>query len=335
LHLAHNIYIDTADNASIEVRLPMPLPHVTILMCARNGAPFIEEQLESLDRQSHGDWSILIADDRSSDATATIVDDWIAGAGAGRARCANVGGRGIAANYLELLARTGPEDGAIAFCDQDDIWLPHKLQRALERLAAVPRPDRPAAYACRSLVFHDRPDDARPSRAPRRLPAFGNAMVQNMLAGHALVINQAAAALLRDTVPAALAAGVPFHDWWAYLVLSGAGAQIVLDDEPGVLYRQHGANVLGDNRGLRAGLSRARMIAARRYRGWLDRNLAGLEACAGVLTPQSEAHLRRVVEWRARRGMPRLLQGPGQVGLYRQGMIDGAVLSVMARTGWM
>ena len=313
----------------------MPLPHVTILMCTRNGAPFIEAQLGSLDGQSHGDWSMLVADDRSGDATAAIVDNWIAGAGAGRARRVNVDGHGIAANYLELLARTGPEDGAIAFCDQDDIWLPHKLQRALDRLAVVPRPDLPAAYACRSLVFHGHPGDAHPSRAPRRPPGFGNAMVQNILGGHALVLNAAAAALLRETVPAAVAARVPFHDWWAYLVLSGAGAHIVLDDEPGVLYRQHGANVLGDNQGPRAALTRARMIAARRYRGWLDRNFAGLEASAATLTPQNAAQLRRVVAWRARRGLPRLLYGPGRLGLYRQGVIDGIALSVMARTGWM
>ena len=313
----------------------MPLPHVTVLMCTRNGAPFIEAQLDSLDRQRHADWSLLVADDRSTDATPEILDDWAARCAARAVQRVEVGGRGIGANYLELLGRTGPGAGAVAFCDQDDIWLPHKVQRALEWLAAVPHPDRPAAYVCRSLVFHDRPDAARPMRAPRRPPGFGNAMVQNILAGHALVLNPAAAALLRGTVPAALAAGVPFHDWWAYLVLSGAGAQIVRDDEPGVLYRQHDANVLGDNRGLRAALTRARMIAAGCYRGWLDCNFAGLEACADILTPQNATQLRRVVAWRARRGVARLLHGPGRVGLYRQGMIDGAALSVMARTGWM
>ena len=42
------------------------------------------------------------------------------------------------------------------------------------------------------------------------------------------------------------------HDWWAYQLVSGAGGTVIYDPEPTVDYRQHGANLIGGNQGLRA-----------------------------------------------------------------------------------
>ena len=42
------------------------------------------------------------------------------------------------------------------------------------------------------------------------------------------------------------------HDWWIYLLVSGAGGTVIYDPEPTVRYRQHGGNLIGGNLGLGA-----------------------------------------------------------------------------------
>ena len=58
-------------------------------------------------------------------------------------------------------------------------------------------------------------------RSPRfrAAPGFGNALVQSIAGGNTMLFNPAAKALLEAARPAAVVA----HDWWIYLLVSGAG----------------------------------------------------------------------------------------------------------------
>src|SRR5260370_24972485 len=40
------------------------------------------------------------------------------------------------------------------------------------------------------------------------------------------------------------------HDWWCYLLVTASGGMLLDDDEPGVLYRQHTANLVGAPRSM-------------------------------------------------------------------------------------
>ncbi len=249
--------------------------HVQILLAARNGARYLPEQLASFEDQSHRDWSLLAGDDGSDDDTPQLLER-----AAGHPPLQGPG-RGSGAHFLTLLA-AADRTCAVAFSDQDDVWLPDKLARAMTALAEGGAG--PAAYASRSLYCDAALRVLGPSPEPARGPSFGNALVQNILPGHSLVLSPDAADLLRATVPAALANGVPFHDWWAYQMLTGAGVRIVFDPEPGVLYRQHDGNLQGAAGGLRAGLTRAAQALGRHYSGWIDANLAALGASRDLLT---------------------------------------------------
>ena len=207
--------------------LPAPLaaaghgavPHVTILMATRNGAAFLEPQLESIAAQSHANWSLRIGDDGSDDGTRKIIAAFRARHPTRDIRLLEGPRRGAAANFLALLGHGPPPRAYVAFSDQDDIWLAHKLRRALGQMAAYPT-QRPLLYGSRTIIADDHGRDRRMSRHHRRRLGFGNALVQNVIAGNTAMLNPAAARLMHR---ASAGITVPFHDWWLYLMVSAAG----------------------------------------------------------------------------------------------------------------
>jgi glycosyl transferase family 2 len=59
-----------------ETAASMPLGRLTtarvaILMCTKNGAAFIDDQLHSIANQTHENWMLIVSDDHSNDATVT------------------------------------------------------------------------------------------------------------------------------------------------------------------------------------------------------------------------------------------------------------------------
>ena len=191
----------------------------------------------------------------------------------------------------------------------------------MARLAALADPGRPALYGTRTVLIdaEGRARGASPCfRAP---PGFGNALVQSIAGGNTMLFNAAAKALF-EAVPDV---EVVAHDWWAYQLVSGAGGTVIYDPEPSVSYRQHGANLIGENAGLRAKAERLRLLAAGRLADWTDVNLAALEAAAAALTPEARdkvALLRRI---RAG-GLLRRIALMRRMGLYRQTAAGSASL---------
>lgn len=277
----------------------MSQPPVTILMAVRNGAAHLPAQLASLTAQTGVEWRLVVGDDGSEDASPTILQEF--------ARTHPVAlhpgpRQGFVANFMALLARHDGA-GAVALADQDDVWLPGKLARASAALATLP-PGRPALYCSRRLDWWPATGRQRPSRALRRPPDFANALVENIAFGNTVVLNAAAARLARATAGAAR--DVPFHDWWLYLLVSGVGGQVIHDPEPGLLYRQHGGNLVGAGAGSGAG-----------YAPRIARNLAALQRIAPRLTPESRARLAEFSAARAT-GLPGRLVHLWRSGVQRQ-----------------
>lgn len=299
--------------------------HVQILMATRNGADWLDAQLASFGAQTHLDWSLLAGDDGSTDGSTDCVDRF-AEAYPGRVSRQEGPGQGSAANFLALAKRAAP--GAwIAFSDQDDVWYPDRLARAVAAAAPV-RPGEAVVYASATLLTDASLRPLGPSSLPPvRGVSFANALVQNVLAGNTLVLSPGAADIVRRAAPAALSADVPFHDWWIYQLTTGAGARIVYDPEPGLKYRQHGGNVLGAHRGVTAGLSRAGQILRRTYAGWIDSNIAALDTVESLLTHDAR---RTLHGFRSARHSPEMLR---QLGIHRQTRSGDRALALMARAG--
>ena len=215
--------------------------NVAILLSTRNGAPFLAEQLDSLLAQSHTQWQIFWRDDGSEDDTQAVMRAFAGGSGTGRVVDLNdnFGHLGITASFLGLLRRA-PRDRIIAFADQDDVWLPEKLARGVAALAQMPAAA-PGLYCARQRLVAE---DLTPVKDSPRLSGplgFPQAMTQNVATGCTVMLNPLAARLLSD---AREPAGT-LHDWWSYLLVSAAGGEVVMDDTPTVLYRQHAHNAVG------------------------------------------------------------------------------------------
>lgn len=240
--------------------------------------------------------------------------------------------RGGSANFLHLLALAPMDVPYTCFSDQDDVWLAHKLSRAMDHLAAVP-PGTPALYFSRTLICKADLSDPRPSRKPSRPIGFRNALVQNVIAGNTIVVNRAALALLQKA-QSRLDPGLQIlaHDWWVYLVLSGAGAQFIADDEPGLLYRQHGANQIGANDGLAAGLRRVGMMWRGTYATWNAGNIAAISPMMAEFTPENQALLQGFIAARTAPGPLSRLRAIIRTGVYRQTRLSNLALYLAALT---
>ena len=102
------------------------MPQVSIIMNVRNGAAFLREALDSVMSQTFTDWELIVWDDRSTDASAAIVSDY----GDARIRyflSPDDAPLGKARRDAILQAKAE----WIAFLDQDDTWLPGKLEKQL------------------------------------------------------------------------------------------------------------------------------------------------------------------------------------------------------------
>jgi len=74
---------------------------------------------------------------------------------------------------------------------------------------------------------------------PRKV-GFGNALLDNVVAGCSTVLNREAMILVGKNLPGK----VVIHDWWCYLVVSCFG-EVIFDAEATLKYRQHGKNAIG------------------------------------------------------------------------------------------
>lgn len=229
------------------MRHETPGPTVQILLSTYNGQAFLLPLLRSLDEQSHPRLELLVRDDGSTDGTVELLRGY-----RGRVRMDLRPGPhlGLPETYFQLLRESRPDADLFAFCDQDDVWMPDKVARAVEMLEGTD-PTVPAMY-CGRTRYVDR--DLRPlgmSELPARPPTFQHALMQNVAAGCTFVVNRAARDLLAEPTPG----GIFMHDAWAYLVVAAFGT-VVYDPVPMVLYRQHGSNTVGRPRGWPARLAR-------------------------------------------------------------------------------
>lgn len=210
---------------------------VTILVSSYNGSEFIKEQLDSLYNQSYPNINILVRDDASTDTTRDILR--VEHAKQSIDLVMGEKNLGVTASFFELLRLVSKTDTEyVAFCDQDDVWLPNKMQTAVLALSKVS--EYPALYCSRLNIVDEKLNQLDVSFKPREI-GFGNALVENIAVGCTIVLNRKALDLLCQY---RLPEEVYIHDWWCYLVISCFG-QIVFDDQALIQYRQHSGNSIG------------------------------------------------------------------------------------------
>lgn len=206
---------------------------IAVLMSTYNGEDYLSEQLESLANQTVADsMTVYIRDDRSIDATFEIIDRWSRDLTIVLIKGEN---KGPALSFWELLLNPEIQADYYAFCDQDDIWDPDKLERGIRKLENGTH-----MYMCNSRlidgegkVFKEYWYDPAPKVNLIRQ------LVCGVVQGCAIVFtDELRAHVLKQSITC-----VPMHDTVVILHSFGFG-KVYWDQTPGLGYRMHGKNVV-------------------------------------------------------------------------------------------
>lgn len=198
-------------------------PSVLVMMATYNGEKYVAEQIDSILAQEGVNVTLLISDDGSSDATAQICSGYAQ-------RVPNVlfavneKNKGLARNFMDMLYGSDPMAyDFFAFSDQDDYWMPNKLYRAIEAVAAVG--EGPHLYY--SDVCNV---DEQLNGGSREYGAFGPyadsfalLLTVNWASGCTMVFNSSFAAVLQQYAPRDWPR---IHDGWVHLVARSLNAQV-------------------------------------------------------------------------------------------------------------
>lgn len=219
-------------------------PNISVVMATYNGARFLQAQLDSLARQTCLPLELVVTDDGSTDATLEIMATFATTAPFPVRVVRNDSRLGYGRNFLKAASLA--MGSHIAFCDQDDVWLPNKLQRVASAIVT---------HRADLVVHSGYVVDAELSELGARYPDFesdgflraGTSHGDDFWPGFALVVNRR----LLDLGGASKLVACPelcaesfAHDEWICDLVATTGTRAIIA-EGLVLYRQHGRNLIG------------------------------------------------------------------------------------------
>ena len=219
--------------------------YVDILLSTYNGGLYLDELLNSLLEQTHKDWRLIVRDDGSSDNTVKIVKDFSAGH-PDRVILLGGDGRRLGAcrSFIKLLEAS--EADYVMFCDQDDVWLPDKIDITLKAMQETESKhgDIPILVHTDLKVVDQEKNLISESfwryqHLDPHLKGLNTLLVLNNVTGCTMMINGRLAKLV-----ASVPEGAILHDWWIALVATAFG-RVEYVSAPTMLYRQHGKNEAG------------------------------------------------------------------------------------------
>ncbi len=222
-------------------------PTVDVLMATYNGETYLEEQVQSIQDQTFGQWRLLVCDDGSTDGTPGLIRRLAGEDGRIHVLEDERLHRGPSGRFLWLLGQS--DAGYVLFSDQDDVWAPNKVEELLLAARQCEEElgdDVPVLAFCDAEVVDSTLSPVAPSflRLEHFDPSatqFRRLLVGNMAPGCTMLINRALIDALGEVEDVQ---GIVMHDWWIMLVAAALG-KIAFVDQPLVKYRQHGANVEG------------------------------------------------------------------------------------------
>jgi len=210
---------------------------VNILLSAYNGEKYIAQQIKSIQEQSVKDWQLIVRDDGSKDRTREIVAELAASDS--RIRLIEGENVGVIPSFFEALKQEAAD--FYFFCDQDDFWLPNKLELVLAT-ADLHDNSRPVLYYTDLKVVDKElkvlSESMIRSQSDHANTQLHQELTENTVTGCTMMINHELAESWTDTDD------VIMHDWYLAVAAAALG-ELVYIDQATVLYRQHGNNVLG------------------------------------------------------------------------------------------
>lgn len=213
---------------------------VNILMSTYNGQQFLAEQIRSIQDQSYTDWTLFIRDDGSSDNTKEILKDFERQDSRIHLIDSDKSDNlGVIKSFHKLVNHDKAD--YYFFSDQDDVWLPNKLELSLKEAQNYPVDLPLMVYMDLKVVNQDleiMTESMVKSQSHHANTELVQELTENTVTGGVAMINHALAEMWQVTYD------ILMHDWYLALLASAFG-NLVFIDQPGELYRQHSDNVLG------------------------------------------------------------------------------------------
>lgn len=211
---------------------------VAVIMSTYNGAKFVKEQLDSIINQTYSNIEIIIRDDGSKDNTVKIIENY-------QRKHSNIKlitgkNLGFIKSFFELLSLV--EADYYSYADQDDIWLPNKIQLAVDELNKLDNTVPNLAFG--NSDYYDEKMNFIGEGEKHRKYSFTMALFSCVTQGMTMTINKTARDYIVNNPPKTCF----FHDWWTYLICIGMG-NVVYSDVTTVKYRRMKTNATVEGQG--------------------------------------------------------------------------------------
>ena len=208
---------------------------VIVLMATYNGAPYLREQLDSIIHQSYNNIEIMVRDDGSTDGTIDILKEYenknLIQVSYGK----NIG---VMKSFLGLAEKAGEAD-YYSFADQDDIWLPEKISRAVEHLEKGDN-ELPQVYFSDFDFYDGKMNYVRRFPTLTRPYSLVRTLVGSQLGvGFTLVFNHTVKKLIEESKPTKMK--IYAHDHWVTLMGLALG-EMIYDPVVTTKHRRHEKN---------------------------------------------------------------------------------------------
>lgn len=218
---------------------------VDIILSSYNGERYIKEQITSILGNTWKEWRLWVCDDGSKDGTREIVKEleeqypdkifWRP----------NETNKGAAISFLDGARKASAD--YVMFCDQDDYWLPDKIEVTVRVMKEA---EEKYGKTVPLTVFTDanvvdqnlnlmQESFHKSSKLNTDNLDLPHMLMENKMMGCTMLLNRALLDKLKK-----FPKKVRMHDWWAGIVAAAYGKILYLD-KPTMLYRQHTNNVVG------------------------------------------------------------------------------------------
>lgn len=220
---------------------------IALLLATYNGERYLAQQIDSLLNQTYDDFVIYISDDCSKDSTIVVINEYVKKNPEKIILLHNREHFGNARdNFFNLLKSVDAD--CYLFCDQDDFWLPNKVEKLVALYNEHKSDLIPVLIHSDLKVVDENLQELSASffesMALVKTTNWKNIIVQNNVTGCTMLINRVLADYYKKNYSIINNDNILMHDYFFAEIAALCGETYFIDESL-ILYRQHGNNSVG------------------------------------------------------------------------------------------